>query len=402
MSADYKELELLKQAGNPFADLAEEQKSFIDISEGVDLSGVKSDLYDRDGNLKIVPFINDTDGCSYWRIKKPFDAMGLNFGDDKKSLEQHLETCKAVVFNRTPGFKIEDLIKLKAKYGFKVILDWDDYWILPTDHLIYKGWNQAQMPKLAEAMIKELADHVTCTTERLAEKIRPLNKNITVLPNAIPMSEGQWVTPDREYGEPFKNVLTKTGKIIREGGTRFGYVAGSSHLPDMRYLQPVLNHFPDLRFSLCGYNNPKERQGVKNVWDVMERIASNNTHNKNYKRVKTLGFDQYAKTYDYIDVAFAPLKKNEFNGYKSSLKAYEAGAKKVAFIASDCPPYSDDIPSTVATLCGSNAEWVDAIKAHKDISYVKDQALKLHAWVDENRNLDKLAKDRLEFYNSII
>lgn len=385
--------------GNPFDHLS----SHIDLSAGVDLNaGNKSGLYDHWGNLKVVPFVNDGDGCSYWRIKQPFLAMGLDWTDSTKTLEQTLETCKAVTFNRMPGFKIEDLIKLKLKYGFKVILDWDDYWVLPADHLIYKGWNQAQMPALTQGMLKELADHVTCTTERLAEKIRPFNKNVTVIPNAIPVGIGQWEQGEREYGEPMKNILTKTGKIIRDGGTRYGYVAGSSHLPDLRYFQPILNHFPDLRFSLCGYNNPRERNGDKNVWDVMERIASNNSHNKNYRRVKTTDFDNYAKAYNHIDVAFAPLKKNEFNGCKSSLKAYEAGAKKVAFIATDCAPYTDDVPKNVATFCGSNAEWVDAIKAHRDLSFVKDQADKLYAWVDENRNLNKIAKDRLEFYNSII
>ncbi len=312
----------------------------IDISTAQQKSG----LHDLDGNLKIVPFIHDGDGCSYWRIRKPFEAMGLDLADEKKSLEQHLSTCKAVTFNRTPGFKIEELLKMKIKYGFKVILDWDDYWVLPHDHLIYKNWNLQRMPELAEEMIKTLADYVTCTTERLAEKIRPLNKNVAVIPNGIPVGQGQWETNlDRGYGAPGESRFSG-GKIIVDNGIRFGYVAGSSHLPDLRYLQPVLNHFPQLKLSLCGYNNPDERKGAKNVWDSMERIASGNYHNRNYRRIKTAHFDEYAKAYDQIDVAIAPLKDNDFNKFKSSLKAYEAGAKKVAFICSDTAPYNDDLP----------------------------------------------------------
>lgn len=380
---------------------AELAKQF-DLSEGFVAPVEKSSLYDSDGNLKIVPFIHDGDGCSYWRIRKPFEAMGLDLMTDKKTLEEHLSTCKIVTFNRTPGFNIETLLKLKMKYGFKVVIDWDDFWRLPQDHLIYKNWNLQRMPELAEEMIKTLADHVTTTTERLAEKIRPINKNVTVIPNAIPIGQGQWETKsDRSYGSVGKSRF-QGGKIVTDAGTRFGYVAGSSHLPDLKHIGPVLNHFPTIKLSLCGYNNPDEKKGAKNVWDQMERIASFNYHNPNYLRVKTRSFDEYATSYDNIDVAIAPLNRNSFNAFKSSLKAYEAGAKRVALIASDTAPYTDDIPSSCATFCDKNADWVDAIKKHKDLSFVADQAAKLNEWVEANRDLNKIANDRLEFYNSLI
>jgi hypothetical protein len=372
----------------------------IDISSA---HRVKSNLYDADGNLKIVPFIHSGDGCSYWRIRKPFEAMGLDLENDAKTLEQHLQTCKIVTFNRTPGFHVEELIKMKVKYGFKVIIDWDDWWILPHDHMIYNSWNRQNMPKIAHEMCSVLADHITTTTERLAGKLRTVNPNVTVIPNAIPLQQGQWHQEEREYGKEKGTSIFKGGRIVNQGGgIRFGYVAGSSHLPDIKTLEPVLNHFPELNMTLCGYNNPGERQGVKNVWDSMERIASNRYHNPNYRRIKTMDFDNYAQSYDRIDVAIAPLKNNEFNGYKSSLKAYEAGAKRVAFICSDTAPYSDDIPRDCATFCGSNSQWVDAIKAHKDLGFVADQAAKLAVWVAENRDLNKIASKRLDFYNSLI
>lgn len=359
-------------------------------------------LYTLDGNLNIVPFIHDGDGCSYWRIKKPFEVMGLDLKADNKTLEEHLSTAKMVTFNRTPGFRIDKLIDLKVKYGFKICIDWDDYWVLPHDHLIYKSWNQQRMPELAAEMVKELADVITCTTDRLRNQLRKhTEKPIHVIPNAIPIGSGQWETPDRTYGGE-AGTRFQGGKIIKDSGTRFGYVAGSSHLPDLKYLQPVLNHFPTLQLSLCGYNNPEERKGAKNVWDSMERIASFNYHNHNYRRVKTMGFDEYAHAYEHIDVAIAPLKNNAFNSFKSSLKAYEAGAKKCAFICTDTPPYRDDLPEDIVTFCGSNSDWVDAIKKHKDLGFVADQAARLHEWVCENRNLYKLAADRLELYNSFI
>lgn len=376
-------------------------EQLFDISQGVDTKGEIS-LYDHDGNLKIVPMINPADGCSFWRILKPFEAMGLHMEDDKKSLIQHLETCKAVTFNRAPGIKPQQFLELKAKYGFKIIIDWDDWFHLPHDHLIYNDWVRNRMPEIAEEFIKSCADYVTVTTDRLATKMRTLGKEVVVFPNAIPLTDPQFVSdPNRTYGEG-RRELTRSGKIVDTFGTRFGYVAGSSHLPDLKHVAPVFNHFPDLKFSLCGYDNPGERRGAKNVWDQMERICSFNYHNQNYRRVKTMGFNDYARCYDGIDVAIAPLKKNNFNQYKSSLKAYEAGAKRVALICSDNAPYSDDLPRDVVTFCESNADWVDAIKKHKDVNFAADQANKLHEWVVANRDIKKISAQRLEWLNSIL
>jgi hypothetical protein len=371
----------------------------IDISEGFVVP--KEGLYDSDGYLKVVPFIHPKDGCSYWRIRKPFEYMGVDLYNDSRTIEETLEHCKIVTFNRSPGINIKKFLEMKVRYGFKVVVDWDDCWDLPHDHLIYKGWIKEKMPELSKGIVTDVADYVTVTTERLAVWIRQFNKNVTVIPNSIPFNDAQWIDQERVYGAGGRE-LTKSGRVVDNYGTRFGYVAGSSHLPDLKSIEYAIQHFPQIKLTLCGYDNPGEKIGQKNVWDSMERIASNNYTNPNYRRIKTRGFDDYALAYDNIDVAIAPLKTNVFNTYKSSLKAYEAGAKKVALICSLTAPYTDDIPDDCATFCANIAEWKDAIKKHKDLSFVEDQAAKLHEWVKANRSMEKISQDRIEFFNSIM
>jgi glycosyltransferase involved in cell wall biosynthesis len=279
-----------------------------------------------------------------------------------------------------PGLKIENFLIERRKWDFKCIIDVDDYWHLPFHHLIYGWWKHHNITALMETMIREM-DAVTCTTERLAEKIFPFNKNVHVLPNAL-----------------FINDFVK----LYEEKIRFGYVGGSTHFNDLKTVRGIFHSFPDLDFTLCGYNNPEEGEGKRNVWDSMERLCSNNYKNKNFKRSPTMDLWTYMNHYDKLDVVIAPLEDMNFNYYKSSLKVYEAGAAKCPIICSSVPPFTDDIPDDLVTFCKTSADWKTAIKKHKDIGFVKEKGEKLYDWVKANRNLDLLKEKRIEVYQNVV
>lgn len=340
--------------------------------------------------LDVVPLIKPTSGCDYHRVWQPMKWLGVDFEAAKlKPLSEHLSTAKVVTFNREPGIPLDTLMSFKKQYGFKILLDLDDYWYLYPHHLIYQYWMKNNVPKFTEDLIK-MVDAVSCTTERLAEKIRPLNKEVFVIPNAVP------------YDDVIDNQFILHKERNNEQ-VQFGYVAGSSHLHDIKTIQGIFHQLPTLNFALAGYNNPKEKDGKKNVWDSMERIASFNYHNKNYRRLPTKELDTYMEHYDTLDVAIAPLEKNHFNTFKSSLKGYEAGVKKCAFIATDVAPYTDDIPRDIATFCDKTRDWVQAIKYHRDNpSFVKEQGLKLYEWVKENRSMEKVNQIRQQVFSHLI
>lgn len=333
--------------------------------------------------LRILPLLKKDDGCSYHRLLRPLESMGFDFEDfSKKTLEQHFKEANLILFNRLPGLNLDHFFaeQDKGKGQFKVIMDIDDYWYLPFTHLIYNWWKSNNIPALMERLLIRM-DAITVTTERLAERVYKFNKEVHILPNALEIYD-------------FKKVYNKN--------IRFGYVGGSTHFNDLKSIRGVFISNPNLDFTLCGYNNPKESEGMRNTWDSMERIVSNNYHNKNYKRSGTLDLFNYMQHYQKIDVCLAPLEDNVFNAHKSSLKIYESGAMKCPIICSAVPPFTDDVPDNVVTFCKTSSDWKAAIKKHKDVGYVEDMGEKLFQWVKENRNLKNWSEKRMSIYQNII
>ncbi len=333
---------------------------------------------------KIIPMVNLHDGCSFHRIFNPFENMGFNFSEYKE-----IKNSKLVTFNRFPTIPLDQLLALRKEFGFKIVVDIDDYWHLPPNHIIFPNWSKNQIGSKIENMLK-LADAVTCTTERLAEKVLPINSNVFVIPNAVPFN-------DSEANQFLLQNPRENEKVS------FGYVAGSSHEHDLKTIKYLFSRLPHLNFTLAGYNNPQESKGITNVWDTMEKICSNNFHNPNYKRLSTKNLSAYMSHYDNIDVAIAPLENNSFNTFKSSLKAYEAGIKKCAFVASAIPPYSDDLPNDIAYFCKNNKDWVETFKLlSKNPSLVQEKGEALFEWVKQNRSLEKINELREQIFEHII
>jgi hypothetical protein len=342
-------------------------------------------------NYPWIPAVtNQQDGCMFHRIYMPFQYLyqGWDLSEiNKKSANKHLETAKLFTFNRFPNLNIPDseLFVLARQYGFKIVIDIDDWVYLPEGHLLKKNWDRMKVGDRLVQLLKR-ADAITTTTQRLADKFKEINKKVYVIPNAVPF--------DNDFPES-KQFLPGVRVSDR---TRFGYVGGVTHLQDLKLISRVFDRMgPNWDFSLCGYNPISA-----NIWDSMERIASWNGHNPNYKRVLTKNLDEYMTSYDELDCVLVPLVKSDWSACKSSLKCYEAGAKKCAAIVSDCAPYTDDVPRSVVTYCTSNRDWWDAAKKHKDLSFCRDQGEKLYEWVKENRNIKKVAQLRREIYDEIV
>jgi hypothetical protein len=335
------------------------------------------------------------DGCTLHRTFLPFcflyEQEELN-SISRKTLIEALEECKLVSFNRQCPIEESFLLECQKKTGFKIVVDIDDWIELPHGHAIKKFWDAGKMGEKLKHFI-EIADAVTVTTPRLAGKVRAINPNVFVIPNAVPFESRQL-----KEAEQFLNKKTESTV------TRFGYIGGSTHLPDLKHIEPVFQKMGiHWNFSLCGFNNKAlEKSYEHNTWNFMERICSFNHHNPNYKRVLTKPVNEYMNLYDDIDAVLVPLEPNGWSACKSSLKCYEAGVKKTAAIVQGCAPYTDDVPRDVVTYCSKNIDWFNAIKKHKDLSFVRDQGEKLFSWVKENRNLETVTQLRKETYDQII
>lgn len=329
---------------------------------------------------EMLPIYRLVSGCDYHRILLPFGYAGYDFNNCSNMTTEKLRTFKGIVFNRTPlTVKAETLIKLKNEYGTKVIMDLDDYWELYKGHYLYQRWMLSKTPERIKAYMG-VADIVTCTTERLAEKARAYNKNVHVIPNALPFG----------LDDQFSDSKTPTDK------TRFGFVGGTSHVADMRVIGPVFQHFNHIDFTYCGYTE-RSKEAVK-----IKDTCSNNMKNPNFKTVGQAPLDKYMNGYNGIDCCVAPLVDEEFNKYKSNLKVLEAGLKKCAIICSPNACYTDTVPDSVVTYCKSIKDWKEAIKKHQDLAYTKERGEKLYQWVKDNYNLIEVNKKRAEIYEKFI
>jgi len=157
----------------------------------------------------IIPHIN---------LKKQNPEIEITQGVDQMQLfgSGVLEKIDMVVFSRCIYFEnLEHVVKIIKGCNVRVVLDVDDYWHL-DDHHILKGTDHADMIEQVKTSIR-IADLVTTTNKRLLKKIRPFNKRVHILPNAIDTDEEAW---------QYSGIRSK-GKL------KVGYFGGQTHREDL-------------------------------------------------------------------------------------------------------------------------------------------------------------------------
>jgi glycosyltransferase involved in cell wall biosynthesis len=262
---------------------------------------------------------------------------------------------------------------------------------------------------------------------------------VFIFPNAINPNEPQFREPTPESDR-----------------LRIGWLGGSSHLHDLKLLNESfakITHLKDkVQYVLCGFDTrgtiteinsatgEHKKRNIKpeeTVWARYEEIFTQNYKilsedyknqlqkweqkeysefvDEAYRRVWTLPVTSYAKNYAKFDVSLAPIKNHMFNRVKSQLKVIEAGFYKKAIIASDVGPYTIDLKHCLKNgqFVDGNAMLVDENRNHSDWAkyiqkllqnpnMVKDMGERLYETVKDVYDLNKVTKDRAEFYKSLI
>lgn len=269
--------------------------------------------------------------CVFHRVSLPLRYMGIPRTND-------ITKASVVFFNRVPHVDLGALLGLKKKYGFKIVMDLDDYWYLYPHHYLYATWNLQYTPERIIGCLS-VADTVLCTTTRLADKIMEYNKNVHVVPNGLPYGDGQF----KGYGG------------LRVPGN-FGFVGGPSHGTDIK------------RIPGC-------------------------------KLPGKLPLERYMEHYRGLSLCYAPLEDNFFNSFKSNLKLLEAGVNGTACMASPVAPFTDDKRLAEAVIYSGDRDWTRRIGlCLDDPKWVKEMGEQLGALVREHydlRNINKLRKELL-------
>jgi glycosyltransferase involved in cell wall biosynthesis len=400
--------------------------------------------------IKVLVVPSDRTGVGKFRSVDPHIFLQNLYGEDfhvdiiyepNYDDQEFWSQYQIVSYHRSIGAdfdKANTLIKWLNSKGIITVCDIDDYWMPGKEHPIH---DIIRFNKINEKIVENLrvSKYVTTTTSLFADEIKKMNPNVFVLPNAINPKEGQFNEPTLESDK-----------------LRIGWLGGSSHLHDIQLLDQSFNKLLPLKdkiqYVLCGFDtrgtvteiNSKTGEHNKRnilphetVWAKYESIFTQNhliiseeykkylldytqdeyvnANNESYLRVWTKPVNSYARNYSKFDVSLAPIKNHMFNRMKSQLKVIEAGFYKKALIATNLGPYTIDLKHCLnnGSFVDGNAMLVDENRNHSDWAkyiekliknpnLVKDMGERLYETVKDTYDLNKVTKDRAEFYKSII
>lgn len=354
--------------------------------------------------MNILSPVVGRDGCSGYRVRKPFEAMSdlghetwiLENGTSGEKIIEAVQGADVIVFRQHHDkffrhLKTQNDIDVSQKL-FVVDLDDDIYNINPfSDSYTYGGlqevewkgkklWedgrdgfdiarNRATLDSI-ENMLYE-ADLITVTTDYLKERVKEIsgNDNVAVLPNAIDFNHWKkW---------PFKDHRKEI---------RIGWTGGSSHYEDWHSIKDSLKEVFD------EYDNLKlVIQGCK--WEgTLKDIP--------YEFHKWIDFDghPYKSASLDLDIGLIPLVDNAFNRAKSCIKWYEYSALGVPSLVSNVTPYKEEVDGK-AMVYNNQEEFKEGLRRLiENRKLRKDIASKAQKWVKKNRNLENIAKKYIKTY----
>lgn len=319
----------------------------------------------------IFGLVNKNSGPGWHRIVMPLlMADGPDCYITNAIQEADFEKRKpdAIYYNRLIS---DEVLRLQSKYHFKVVVDVDDWWHLDPHHIMFQYSKEKNM---VAHQIKHLriADVVTTTHERLAEKVYEFNKNVIVVPNAIP-----------DHAEYFPTKRTESAK----GHTRVFWQGSVTHEADIKLLKKTVKKLDREKFMMvmCGLTDQVE-------WF---RMASTFTDNERMPGVVLPGAPphEYYHNYQYADIAVVPLLSTKFNAQKSNLKILEAAHIGIPVIASNVHPYKN-MPGVC--YVNKSEDWYNWINTPMDELRVMARVLQDHC--KEHFDFKKINLKRMEAF----
>jgi hypothetical protein len=235
---------------------------------------------------------------------------------------------------------IEDmLISLKAS-GTRLLYDIDDNLIDPHPDAASE---RAIAPRRRNVrLLLREADHVTVSTEPLAERVRGLNPRVTVLPNAL---------DERRFAaEPVAPGMRERLTI--------GYFGTFTHLRDLMSvvgpLRAALSRLPQrARIEVCGITQDTRILSLFEDVATVEVLPATGDYES---------FVQMMLSRARWDIGLAPLATGAFERTKSDIKFLEYAAFGIAGLYSDHPAYAA-VRHGETGLVAAPAQWADSLMA---------------------------------------
>ena len=300
----------------------------------------------------VLAFHKMNSGVSYHRVFAPLichQEVDVMFIEKITDVEPDMWAKVTHIFSSRvfPVEPFDDFVKLCRSEGIKLIIDNDDWWVLPPTHPLRGMYADKMKARIIRSM--KAADEVWVTNKHLASKVKKYNTNIRIIPNAISVPTWQ------VEREPSDKV-------------RFGYIGGNHHQIDVR----------ESTIDLTGLE-----AYVADVDDYPQMMNAAYT-------LKTFPPSSYHRLYNFFDVSLVPLSTSEFAKCKSHLKMLEAGFSKCALIVSRTEPYLPYITKDNCIAISHPSEWAGAIKRlNENPNQVQDLADSLYDYV-QDYTMDKI------------
>lgn len=291
--------------------------------------------------LRVAGWAADNTGCGYYRVGLPLHALAgrghTTVASTVLPRDVAADPSWLVVGQRVANPPASLRWQRMARRRPVVYEIDDDLFGLSGDNPAAGYYAQPEVRRNIRRNA-QVASGVTVTTEPLAEVMRGLNPNVTVIPNFVPAE-----------------ILDIPVREPREGMVTIGWQGSPTHAADFmvarRALKRVLGPGVEIHFIGTSYAT-----GLENTrctpW--IQDISA------------------YHRAIDF-DIGIAPLAATGFNQSKSNLRALEYAALGIPVVASDFGPYRGFVEHGVTGFLASTYnEWVDALRA-----LINDPALRV-------------------------
>ena len=329
--------------------------------------------------MNILGLSQKNSGCGYHRVVLP-----LGFMDGIKGYVTNLPSDEIVseynylLYNRISVF--DNNIQVLKDKGYKIIIDLDDDWDLPANHLLYDDY--VVFKKRIEENILN-ADLVTCTNERIWNKIVKINKRAEIIPNALPYGLDQF-----------------TDNVEESEFIRLFWCGSITHEQDLQILHNPLKRLIGTKVQMVigGFNPSNNRS--KQIWEQMWK------HFTCSGKLESLILPsqdptEYMKLYSHADICLIPLENSSWHSAKSNLKILEAATKKLPVIVSKVEPYSLDKDAPVLWV-EKQSDWFKHINYLINNKNARiDYGEALYNWAKEKYNFHRINAGRKQCFESI-
>lgn len=336
----------------------------------------------NDKIIQVLGVTQKASGCGWHRVLLPLAFMPDSYNHICNAPTEEIlkeRNFEIMLYNRFSQF---DNDWSETKKHFKVVIDLDDDWELPYNHPLHQFY-EPQKKRVINNIFN--ADLVTCTNERIAEKVSKYNKNVKIFPNCIPLGEQQYT-----------ELRHESDKV------RIFWAGGSTHMNDIALLKNPIKRFSGLNnieMVLGGYTGTDPVS--KEYWDKVHSMFTNGNKLANRKLNGTLPND-YMSHFEHADIMVIPLEDSQWHACKSNLKILEAASKRIACVVSDVEPYNKDKDAPVLWV-KNQSDWF------KHISYLVNNPTErvkmgndLYEWAKEKYNYQKIGTERREAFGNLI